>query len=246
MKIDTKYKSGLTAEEIALVAMGLNEEHTKIPVLWRRFAEEHDSKPENKISLKDKVREAMNIKDALLMQISIAYQRLANPAETTQTTLIELLEPKYTALDGSNIRMPILEETIITIISATRWLYVKGEKDKANLLDLEESLKLSKIDDYKIKEISGADFCNEDTPDSLYYGYSVFKACWRNLPKTMKTPTKAQVRKYVIEIVGIDEKETGLIENIINASPAKGCKYGSVQSSSLDEWLPLSDRNKSK
>ncbi len=250
MTINLKYRDGVTADEAALIALGLDKYYGEIPGQYllspAAFVDDNEITRADMDSVVAKVREASAIKSSLLNEIMRCHEYSSKVFDSSPPPEITLYQKKY--LPPTNcIQLKLdLEKTTMTKISVIEWLLKRGQFDKAELINLEESFKLSKIDDSRNKQGCTADFDEDALPDNIYYAQNLYEYCWHNIPENMARPTKSDLRKYIIEVIGIDKKEIKLIESIIIISAPKGHKFGGSQSDSLVDWLPLPERNKLK
>jgi len=80
----------------------------------------------------------------------------------------------------------------------------------------------------------------DDTPNSLYFAYTLFEEAWKDLPANMKKPTKPQLSEH-LKTKGITE--TTVIDSIIKVSTPNNVTLGGKQKPELSEWKPKNERN---
>lgn len=241
MKIDTKYKRGFTAEEIALIAVGLDKFNSSIPIdrlPTLRITTSIYPDPEEDILLINKIEQAIFIRDALLDEISIAYRCLAEPAEKGLTAVIELFEQKFSLVDDCKEQLPIPEKTTITKISVIKWLRKHGQFDKADLLESNGIyLRSEAFDDDSFDLLSSSIKRKELVKVTDIVG----EECLLNLPDNMLKPTKTQLENYIKGMGVVDAKGIAAIVTLIMP---EGHKFsgGHVKREGKDEWRPKSER----
>jgi hypothetical protein len=235
MKLDTKYKRFYTAEQAALVAVGLGHQYSNIPMhtinnrpIMAALADDKE-KYNNCLDL---LEEAERIKDALLGEISVAYTAINENVKAYSDTVIVLVNQQYTQPDGSNEKIPLIDNTTITGLSIAQWFYDAGFSDIAKLFDPEESYRSSKILNDALSK--------QNVPENLKVAVLVFKHCWENLPLGMNSPTKIQLEEF-IRAEGVTKDVD--IEAIIRISKPDGFQFkGGVAKPGSLKWTPLKER----
>ena len=185
---------------------------------------------------------AMVIEKALLDEVKIACEHLRarhNKADIpNDSTAIKLLFES--TFDN------FIDSIEMTKKSIAIWL--QGfEPDKSILFDPTESYLLEGKSEINSANESTA--YNDDMDNYLSLALQVYEHCWKGLPAGMKNPSKDQIEKYIIDVIGIYnlkgiEKKyvPKLIDSIIKVSAPKNHNFGSPQSSKLEIWKELFNR----
>jgi len=241
-------REGLTASEVTLIASGLEDRYNSFSMykaeVFKDLAEcaaieGYNNAPISLLNSNDK---AILLEKALLDHVLIACDYIVAKNNDIplpeQTSVIKILHRSSVGNNTNNIEM--------TLESIAIW-FQEYDPDKSIIFDPTESYLLE--DESEIHSTNESPVFDKDMDNYLNLALKVYDHCWKDLPAGMKNPSKKEIEKYIIDVIGIynlkgiEEKYVPkLIDSIIKVSAPKNHNFGSPQSGKLGIWQELFNR----
>jgi len=242
MAISLKYRNGVTAEDAALIALGLDKYYDEIPGHYlinpTAFVDDNEMTRADMNSVVEKVREAIEMKCSFHNEIMRSHEYSPDVFDSCPPPEITLYEKKYLHTADCLETKLAPEKTTMTKASVSKLLCKHGQFDKAILLESNGICLRSEAFDVDSFDLLSSSIKRKEL---VKVADIVAEECLLNLPYNMLKPNKTQLENYIKGMGIVDAKD---IEAIVTLIMPKRHKFsgGHVKLDGKDEWQPKRER----